>query len=255
MPNPSKVKSSKGLVRHTVDQLLLIDALRYFVAATRYLWYVIVLRRLRTWDLEKGIAAGVAENTIHHNLRGIRDLAVARSHFLVRPLSIIETISPESKVLSIGPRSEGELLNLTAHGFRWSNIRGLDLITYSPRIDLGDMHHMPYENGTFDLVVAGWVLAYSEQPIVAALEIARITRHGGLIAIGVEYSPMSEEEVIKMMGYRPGAAKRIDSCKDILEFFGDKVDHIYFHHDVAHSQRDQIGSMCVIFSVKHSNQH
>jgi SAM-dependent methyltransferase len=250
MPQPSDVKSNKGVLRHSLDQLLLIDAVRYVVAALRYLWFVIVRRRLRTWDLEKGIAAGVAENTIHHNLRGIRDLAVARSHLLVRPLSVIEAVTAQAEVLSIGPRSEGELLNLTAHGFEWSRIRGLDLISYSPRIELGDMHQMPFQDASFDVVIAGWVLAYSERPTVAANEIVRVTRPGGLVAVAVEYSPLSEEEVVKLMGYRPGAAGRIASCEEILSFFGDAVDRIYVYHDISPTNRQRIGSMCVIFSVK-----
>jgi SAM-dependent methyltransferase len=251
MPSPNSVKTHKGIVRHTIDQILLIDGIRYLVAALRYLWFVVIRRRLRTWDLEKGSSAGVAENTIHHNLRGLRDLAVARSHFLVRPLSIIESVSATSKVLSIGPRSEGELLNLAAHGFQWSQIRGLDLISYSPRIDLGDMHHTPYDSRSFDVVIAGWVLAYSEQPEIAANEIARITKHGGLVALGVEYSPLTDDDVVKMVGYHPGAAKRIRSSQEILDFFGNKVGNVYFRHDIAPKQRDQLGSICVIFSVRH----
>lgn len=253
MPNPSLVKSAKGVFRHSLDQLMLIDAIRYAVAAVRYIWFVTVRRRLHTWDVQKGIAAGVAENTIHHNLRGLRDLAVARSHYLVRPLSIIESIESDAQVLSIGPRSEGELLNLTAHGFKWSCIRGMDLISYSPRIDLGDMHQMPYENRSFDVVVAGWVLAYSERPSVAAKEIARITKQGGLVAVGVEYSPMTEAQIVAMLGYRPGAEKRIQSCQDILALFGEAVDHVYFHHEITPERRDLVGPMCVIFSVKHKD--
>src|SRR5690606_26436775 len=130
---------------------------------------------------------------------------------------------PDAQVLSIGPRAEGELLNLAAHGFEWSKIRGLDLISYSPRIDLGDMHNIPYSDASFDVVIAGWVLAYSERPAVAAQEMARVTRPGGLVAVGVEYSPLSEEDVIKMMGYLPGANRRIGSCEEILALFGDTV--------------------------------
>jgi len=250
MPNPNQAKRTKGVLRYSIDQLLLVDAIRYLVAATRYLWLVVVRQKLRTWDLEKGIANGVAENTIHHNLRGLRDLAVARSHFLARPLSVIESIDADATVLSIGPRSEGELLNLMAHGFKWANISGLDLISYSPRIELGDMHRMPHPDGSFDVVVAGWVIAYSEKPSIAAKEIVRVTRPGGVIAVGVEYSPLSESQVIDLLGYRPGAEKRIASCDDILALFGDAVDHIYFIHDVRPSRLDHVGSMCVVFSIK-----
>ena len=89
----------------------------------------------------------------------------------------------EAKVLSIGPRAEGELLNLLAHGFRWRNITGLDMISYSPKIDIGDMHAMPYPDDSFDSVVASRVLGYSESPWRAAAEFVRVTRSGGVIAV------------------------------------------------------------------------
>lgn len=251
MPNPSDVRRSKGTLRHTIDQLLLVDLLRYFVVALRYLWFVKVRRRLVTLRPGAGADAAVAENTVWHNLKGLQDMAVNRSHLLVRPLSVMETLPTDSRILSVGPRSEGELLSLAAHGFTWSRIEALDLISYSPKVRLGDMHQAPYADGSFDAVVVGWVLAYSEEPARAARELARITRPGGIIAVGVEYSPLTQEETIASLGYLPGATRRINSCEEILAFFGDAVGHVYHQHVIAPADRGHMGNLCVLFSVRH----
>lgn len=237
-------------MRHTLDQLLLVDLLRYAVTAIRFVWFVRVMRRLRTYDLATGTESAVAANTVSHNLRGLRDLAVNRSHLLVRPLSVIEALPVDARILSIGPRSEGELFNLCAHGFALDHVRGLDLISYSPRVELGDMHAMRHADSCFDAVILGWVIAYSEEPARAAREVVRVTRPGGVIAVGVEYSPQTQEEVIRDVGYLPGARRRIGSCEEILSFFGDAIDHVYVNHTVAARDRGEVGAMCVIFSVR-----
>ena len=62
------------------------------------------------------------------------------------------------KVLSIGPRAEGEIFNIFAHGFELKNIIGLDLFSYSPLIKLGDMHRLEFDDEEFDVVLMGWCL-------------------------------------------------------------------------------------------------
>ena len=250
MPNPSLVRRSKGTLRHTLDQLLLVDVIRFAVVAVRYLWFVQLRRRLSTFDVLTGTDSPVATHTVSHNLKGLRDLAVNRSHLLVRPLSVLETLPVDARILSIGPRSEGELFNLAANGFILSNVTGLDLISYSPRVQLGDMHAMRFGNDSFDAVILGWVLAYSEDPGRAAREIVRVTRPGGVIAVGVEYNPKSQDQILRECGYQPGAEKRISSCGEILEFFGNAVGHVYLNHDVASKDRHVVGSLRVIFSVR-----
>jgi SAM-dependent methyltransferase len=250
MPNPSETRHVKGLFRHTLDQLLHVDLLRYVVVATRYLWFVQVRKSLRTFDTASGTHAAVATHTISHNLKGLRDLAVNRSHLLVRPLSVIERLPTDADVLSIGPRSEGELFNLVAHGFVFKRVRGLDLISYSPKVTLGDMHSAPFESNSFDAIILGWVLAYSENRFHAAQEVVRLARPGGVVAVGVEYSPQSVDEIEAELGYQPGSRSRIASCAEILGYFGEAVDHVYYQHTVAERDRNEVGAFCVIFSVR-----
>jgi SAM-dependent methyltransferase len=140
-------------------------------------------------------------------------------------------------------------------------VRGLDLISYSPRIDIGDMHRTPYPNDSFDAIVVGWTLSYSSDPKAFAQEMIRIVRNGGLIAIGVEYSDMTAEDEVALLGYniqeRDKLADRINSTQAIFTRFDGRVEHVYFDHDApakrSHSRDGLIANVsrvAVIFSVK-----
>ncbi|MGQ0430950.1 MAG: class I SAM-dependent methyltransferase [Microthrixaceae bacterium] len=227
MPNPSMVRRHKGLARHTAHQLLHIDLIRFVVAKVRFEWFTKVRRSLRTLDAQPGVAA----NTVPHNVKGMRDVAVVRSLTLVRPLSVIEDLGPDADVLVIGPRAEGELLALLAHGFDRRHVRAVDLISYSPWVELGDMHALPYTDDSFDAVVAGWVLAYSDDKKRAAEEILRVARPGGVVAIGVEWNARSDEDIIQEIGYRPGSKERIESADEILALFGSGVGEVLVRQD------------------------
>lgn len=229
MPNPSDVRRSKGLLRHTLHQCLQVDLVRYAVARARYTWFVGIRRRLRTLD---GVP-GVAEHTVSHNLKSLRDLAVVRSLALVRPLSVLEQLAPDARILVVGPRTEGELLALVGHGFEPRNITGLDLIGYSPWVRVGDMHDMPFDDAEFDAVVAGWVLAYSNDMERAASEMLRVLRPGGVIAVGVEWNERSDEEIVADVGYVPGADRRIGSTQDVVDILGRGVGEVLIRNEGA----------------------
>jgi len=237
----------KGVRRTFFHQLYSIDLYRYAIAKIRFVWYARILRRIRTHKLTD---EGVAGNTISHNLKGLKDLAVTRSLAIVKPFAVIESLGKDSRILSLGPRTEGEIFNLIAQGFERKNISALDLISYSPWIDIGDMHNMPYEDSTFDGVVMGWMLGYSVKPEAAAMEVVRVTKPGGIIAIGEEYGGEEAKEAIKKMGYTPGAGRVRTHPKDILQYFGDYVDAIYFQHFITPERIKTKGSIIAIFSIK-----
>jgi SAM-dependent methyltransferase len=231
-------------------QLMHVVLVRYLIALLRYATFVWLGRRMRVFDPSGG---RVAEMTIRHNQRGMVDLAVARSLTLIRPLMAVDRVShslDQAQVLCVGPRTEGELLNLWAHGVRWNQMRGLDLISYSPRIDLGDMHQMPYPENRWDIILLGWVLAYSNDPARAAREVVRVAKPGAVIAIGIEYSPMSTEQIREQCGYIPGSDQRYTSVAQVLSWFGAAVDTVYFRHDVEPEFRDRVGAIVVVFSIK-----
>jgi SAM-dependent methyltransferase len=246
MPNPSDVRREKGLARHTVDQLLLVDLIRYAVSSCRYLWLARVRRRLRTLDGRPAVAT----STVSHNLRGLRDLAVNRSLFLIRPLSVIESLGVDSDLLVVGPRTEGEILALVGHGFERSHIRALDLISYSPWVELGDLHEMPFPDDSFDAIVLGWVLAYSDDRSRAAAEILRVVRPGGVVAIGVEWNARTDEEIVAEAGYLPGSATRIGSSGEILALFEPWVDQVILAQDAPRGGDQEVAALLAIFTVR-----
>jgi SAM-dependent methyltransferase len=232
-----------------VRQSLRIDGLRHYLTYARFLYFTKVKKSLRTLnDVD-----GASENAVSHNLSQLKiavDIGISRSRFLIWPLSVIETLTPESKILAVGPRSEGELFHLVGFGFKPQNIQGLDLISYSPWIKLGDMHAIPDEDSQWDAVILGWVLAYSVARRKAAQEIVRVTKNGGIVAVGVEYNPDSNEALIQQSGYLPSSEERIQSVEQILSYFGDHVDRVYFRHDIHSQRRDRLGAMAVVFSIK-----
>ena len=86
--------------------------------------------------------------------------------------------------MSIGPRAEGEIFNIFAHGFELNNITGLDLFSYSPYIKLGDMHNLKFNDEEFDIVLMGWCLAYSNNKEKALSEVRRVLVKNGSLIIG-----------------------------------------------------------------------
>ena len=227
-------------------QLLFVDWIRLVVAYARYVVLVGILRRMRTFEPATG---DIGVNTVHHNMLGLkrpRMLAVDRSKLLLRPLSAIR-FSRADPVLCIGPRAEGEILFLMALGFR--NIRAIDLISYSPWIDLGDMHALPYRDNEFAATVMGWCLAYSNNRPKAAHEAIRVTRNGGVIAIGVEYTSETAEEKSQKYGYQVCDEDRLESVAEILALFEGSVDRVFFSHDLPRGPCDK-WQLMVIFSIK-----
>jgi hypothetical protein len=235
--------------RELLRQLMHVRFFLFWVTYVRYLYYARISRRLRCLEGNPF----VSEHTVMHNLRGILpSITSDRSLWLLRPLSVIEAVGPigAARLLCIGPRSEGEILRAWAHGFSKANITAVDLISYSPWIDVGDMHQLPYADNSFDMLMSGWVLAYSESPERAAREMVRVVRPGGLVAVGVEYREMNDEEIVALCGYIPGSSRRIQSVEEILSYFGGAVDHVYFNHGIVKGVNSAYGNMLVIFSVK-----
>jgi hypothetical protein len=150
----------------------LVPYYRLAIVRLRILWFIYVKRDLKFFKSDFAF-----ETTIRHNIKGIK-YCNNRIELLIRPLSVLELINSSSQALIIGPRNEHDLYCLVGHGFHKNNVRGLDLMSYSPKIDLGDMHAAPYSDNRFDTVIVGWTLSYSKEPKVFASEMIRILKDG-----------------------------------------------------------------------------
>ncbi|MAE81202.1 MAG: hypothetical protein CMB80_00595 [Flammeovirgaceae bacterium] len=237
-------------LREFVYQLLLVDLIRLIIASIRYFVLATVLRRFKVFESE---SKDIGINTVHHNhnalsLDRIWNLAVNRSKLLINPLAAIR-MSKRTPILCIGPRAEGELLYLKGFGFK--DIRGYDLMSYSPWVDLGDMHNMPYKDDSFGVIIMGWVIAYSDSRKKAAAEAVRVVKNGGRIAVGVEFYTEKKEDLDKRLGYEFCNKEQMMCVQDILDLFGRHVDRIEFTQDVPDEYpEDYKFNMLVIFTVK-----
>jgi len=246
---------------------LRVAPIRNAISILRAIWLLKVKRvGINTMDGRKD----VHEPTVFSNMRRIvknkknphptakyifgvdRDQSGAKSDLLINPLRSIDKVREHIsslKVLSIGPRTEGELLNLMSQGFKKNNISALDLMSYSPWVTIGDMHDMPFEDNSFDVVICGWVIAYSDDKEKAASEITRVLKDGGITSIGVSYSPLSDEEIVEKRGYLIGSPDRLTSSQLVFDLFGKSLGTVYFNHSIEENRSDMYGQIITTFSV------
>jgi SAM-dependent methyltransferase len=93
---------------------------------------------------------------------------------------------PKDSLLIIGPRYEPELLMARGLGWDPEGVRGLDTFSYSPQVDVGDMHALAYDDGSFGSIICSWTLSYSAHPDVAAKEMTRVLRRGGYLVVSMQ---------------------------------------------------------------------
>jgi len=169
----------------------------------------------------------VGGETVAWNKAQLLDGAAAnRPRILINALMSIDYIESRPHILDVlcvGPRLETELFLFAARGFDLERVRGLDVMSYSDYIDLGDMHAMPYDDNSFDIVFLGWVLGYSGDPGKVAAETLRVCRPGGYVAVACT-RPLSE-----VGGKGASYYYKVD---DILRHFDEgQIRHVYLRHE------------------------
>ena len=256
------------MIRKIYRKILRVPFARNWISIIRGVWFIKIKRvDFKTFE----VGDDVHEPTIFSNKRRIvkntdnphpsanyflgidRNQACSKSDLLINPIRSIHRVNknfPKLKILTIGPRTEGEILNLFSHGFKKENVKGLDLISYSPWIDVGDMHDIPFEDNSFDIVICGWVIAYSNNKIKAASEIIRVLKNNGIASIGVSYSPKTNEEIEKDRGYLIGSPERISSAGQVLNLFNSNLKTTFFTNDVEEDQIDKHCQIVTTFSVQ-----
>lgn len=240
-------------MKKILNQFLQITYVRVLVGKVRFYYFTRIIKNLQTFESKDAI-----NKTVDHNLKGLSKFGLTRMNKIIKPLSVLENLNENSKILVIGPRNEEDILNLIGNGFSKKNIIGLDLISYSPFIQIGDMHQTNFESDSFDAIVCGWTLSYSNQPSKFANEMVRIIKNKGVIAIGVEYSTLSDEDNFKVHnGYTllTDGFERINSVKAILDLFHNYIGEVFFNHDapnkISHTYElvNNVSSVVTIFSV------
>ena len=116
------------------------------------------------------------------------------------------------------------------------------MMSYSDFIDVGDMHAMPYEDNSFDIVMLGWVLGYSSDPRTVASEAMRVCRPGGYIAVSCT-RPVTEEDGAGETYYY-----KVD---DILQHFDqDQIYNVHLRHEPCRKVPDSPSYVMTIFELK-----
>lgn len=216
----------------------------------------------------------VHDCTMKHNYGNLLQLeAITRPWQLIWPLISIDFIRMNCKnlkVLSIGPRTEAEILAIYGMGIDPNNVTAIDLMSYSPAIDVGDMHDLPYKDNTFDIIIAGWVLAYSADNQKAADEMKRVSRPGCHIAIGCVAEPHTteykDEGILDLAdtcaggvavtspdpSYKGGTktVSRFFNCRQILALFEEEIDQIIFQLEPHPSWLEQRSNVVTVFRLK-----
>ena len=168
-------------------------ALMWTVGHFRFYWFLYVLKApLKTYENKDKGTAGV-EYSKKYFKRYSPDARIFWPLFLLMSIPNLK----KDSLLVIGPRYETELLLAKSLGFNMKKVRGLDTHSYSPLIDVGDMHSMQYEDAYFDNIICGWTLSYSTDPKKAGAEMTRVLAPGGYLVISVQKVDLKFDEKIE----------------------------------------------------------
>lgn len=106
-----------------------------------------------------------------------------RMSIVLYPVASLLHHSQTKKILLVGPRTEDDIFWAKGLGL---NPVGLDLMSYSPYIRLGDIHKTDFDDNQFDAIILGWMISYSSNPEQVIRECNRILKPNGFLGIGIE---------------------------------------------------------------------
>ncbi len=203
-----------------------------------YLCYIYGILRYFYFKLTHGIKVLDSVDAIKisnkHNLKAMFEIKnqffMVRFDRLIYSMMANERFNLDSKILIIGPRSESDILKLNAFGYK--NIEAIDLISYSKKITIMDAHNMEYEANTFDSIFCGWVLPYSSNPQKIANNILKVIKNGGLVSVGIEYSPKEP----------------INTLRKIKNLFKGNIEKIFFEYDADFKNQSKLYLQKKLFS-------
>lgn len=196
------------------------------------------------------------ENTFTHNALSVSPaIAWMRPMGLMGPLLGMDQIMNNigtTRILIVGPRTEYEILWYLSRGFSEDNIVGLDLFSYSDKIQIGDMHCMPFDQDSFDVVVFSWVLGYSKSQQKAVDEAVRVLKTGGLIGIGEQWDPTPVEVTSRLMeeskGYKLEGTVTTSSS-DLERLFEQYKHKVVFSTEPLEREKHRVGLISLITQV------
>lgn len=145
------------------------------------------------------------------------------------------------KLLSVGPKNEGELLMYYRYGFSWKNLTGIDLSSYSPKVKVMDMHDIKFPENSFDIVTSLWSIRYSYDLKKVTGEIQRIAKDGAIIVIANTRNADTEQD----FAYN----SKLDTVDEILGYFDASEKEVIWRYE-EEDRPGEAAHMLVIFRIK-----
>ncbi len=167
--------------------LLKIKFFRFLLTITRLIYFRIFSNFEFAKYNNKYIKKGTAERN-YNSVISFRDCySGERSRFFLKNINTIFDNKRKKKILLVGPRNEGEIFNFMASGFHSENIDAIDLVSYSRKIKILDMHSIDKLKKKYDLIYFGFVLNYSKNINKVIYRAKKILKKSGYIGIANEY--------------------------------------------------------------------
>src|SRR6266498_3974635 len=142
--------------------------------------------------------------------RGLGKIKYIFSRYVVSPSPVL--LPPANYLL------------LSRYGFRMKNITAIDLFSFSPFIDVMDMHNLQYPDNSFDIVYSSFVITYSDRIPLACAEALRVAKDGALMVFAFEH--MHEG-----LGNKFGVNRLSGGVNDLYPYFNNCVDAVLWREE------------------------
>ena len=258
------MKNIRKLINNFITDIYKVDILRTSWVLLRFFYFYYIRKNIKYYiDKDQKIDEHITINrddkkhtVISHNMHFTDDILNLKKTYrkfdgsktvsISYPLKSLDFINYDTdKILSVGPRNEGELYLLRSLGFNWRNISAIDLLSYSNLIKLGDIHKCEYKENTFDGIICGWVLSYSNNYEKILDEIFRICKDKAVISIGFTYIPENLDKV-RVFEKKTNA---INSTKQIVERYKNFIENVYFNFDTKSLYPDEKRHSIIVLRI------
>lgn len=123
--------------------------------------------------------------------------------------------------------------------------KGLDLEQTDPRIEVGDMHKMRFEDGSFEVIYSAYNLHHAKDLQVVVDEFLRVTKPGGLVVIEtpVQFTDYDKTTTVNSKGWVKVDAK---STKHLLELMGDRISEVLVREDFVSRDNPELIARLIV---------